>query len=85
MTNHFSVSVVDLQAVTGFGRARVRTLINRPYPLSYEKQPSAPNGGNRTRLYRIDELLARLREHKAATEEMISNLITADTKFRNKE
>lgn len=85
MTNHFTVSVVDLQAVTGFGRARVRTLVNRPYPLSYEKRHSAPKGGNRTRLYRLDEVMVRLRDHKHATGEMISHLITADAINRNKE
>lgn len=85
MTNQFSVGVGNIQAVTGWGRTRVRTLIKRPYPLTYDKLPSAAKGGNRTRLYRLDELLVRLRCHKDATEEMISNLIRADAIFRNKE
>ena len=85
MTNQFTVGMGNIQAVTCWGRTRVRTLINRPYPLSYEKRPSTPKGGNRTRLYHLDELLVRLRCHQYATEEMISNLIRADAIFRNKE
>jgi hypothetical protein len=85
MTSNFNVGVGEIQAALGWGRTRVRTLINRPYSLTYQKRPSAPKGGNRARLYRLDELLVRLRNHKHATGEMISDLITADAINRNKE
>lgn len=85
MTNQFTVAVGDIQTAFGWGRTRVRTLVNRPYTLTYQKRPSAPRGGNRVRLYRLDELLVRLRRHKDASEEMLIKLITADAVNRNKE
>lgn len=85
MSNQFTVGVGDIQTALGWGRSRVRTLVNHPYSLTYQKRPSAPKGGNRVRLYRLDELLARLRGHKDAADEMISDLITADAINRNKE
>jgi len=85
MTDRFTVAVGDIQAATGWGRTRVRTLIRRPYLLAYKKHQPSPKGGNRTRLYRLDELLVRLRSHQDATEEMVSNLITTDATSRQKE
>lgn len=85
MSNKFTLGVGEIQTALGWGRTRVRTLVNRPYALTYQKRPPAPKGGNRVRLYRLDELLVRLREHKAATEEMLITLIMADAVNRNKE
>lgn len=85
MTSQFTVGVGDIQAATGWGRTRVRTLISRPYPLTFKKQQPSAKGGNRTRLYRLDELLVRLRNHGNASEPMISNLIAADAAYRQKE
>lgn len=85
MTNQFTVCVANIQTVTDFGRTRIRTLINSPYTLAYKKLPAAAQGGNRTRLYRLDQILVRLRNHKNVTEEMINTLITVNATFRNKE
>lgn len=85
MPNQFTVGVGDIQAALGWGRTRVRTLVNRPYSLTYQKRLSAPKGGNRVREYRLDELLVRLRRHKDASEDMLIKLITADAVNRNKE
>ena len=85
MTSQFTVGVGDIQVATGWGRTRVRSLIRRPYPLAYKKLPSSSKGGNRTRLYRLDELLVRLSNHRDASEQMLSNLIAADAAYRQKE
>jgi len=84
MKSEFTLSVCDIQNSTKFGRTRVRTIIKKPYPLSFEKSPSKSQGGNRARLYRLDKILARLREHKAGDEEMTINLLKSDATFRNK-
>jgi hypothetical protein len=85
MSNKFTLGVGEIQTALGWGRTRVRTLANRPYALTYQKRASAPKGGNRVRLYRLDEIVARLRVHKHASEKMISNLIAINAVNRNKE
>ena len=81
MTAKYSVRASDLRAA-GLSCYAARQLTSRPYPLPYIKKPSGPRGGNRVRLYRLDEILTRLRVHTGFSEEIAVKILAASAAKR---
>ena len=77
----FTLGMADILHATGFGIFRTRSLMNRPYPLTFTKR-HGPKGGNATRFYRLSDILARCRQYRRFTEEMAHQLIAADAAYR---
>ena len=79
----FTLGASDIGAATGWGAHRIRTILNTPYPLSFAKAPAASRGGNRTRLYRLSNVLERCWTVPSFTQGMALNLIQADQRIRS--
>lgn len=72
MFEEYTVSIDDLQSATSFGRYRLRNLIGRSSPsiAAQTKERGAAH-----RLYRLTEILPRLREHQRWSEEKEAALL----------
>ena len=76
----FTLGASDVRAACSWGAHRTRRLLS---DLSYVKAPASPNGGNRTRLYRLSDVLERCWRIPSFTEDMARNLIQPDQKIRS--
>lgn len=69
------LSVDDLRRGTGWGSYRIRSMLKVPYPLAYQQAPTGPQGGTKTRLYRLDDVLVRCRLKPSFTPEKEAELL----------
>jgi len=76
MIDRYSVRVPDICGA-GLSLYAVRQLLNRPYPLPYAKEAPGLKGGNRARVYRLDEVLTRLRLRNNFDEKMMVQIMAA--------
>ena len=70
------VTLSAIRAATRMGQKTVSNLVNRPYPLQFTLAKTGPQGGNPTRLYRVVDLIPRLRSMRRITESMIATLLS---------
>lgn len=78
----FTLSRADIRSVTGWGYLRTRAIIDRPYRLQSQLDPSGPTGGGRVERFRLGDVLARLRSHPHFSEHFAIELGTADAVYR---
>ena len=78
----FTLGASDVRAACSWGAHRTRTVLSG---LSYVKAPASPNGGNRTRLHRLSDILERCWPVASFSDDMAQKLIQADQHIRSKD
>lgn len=76
----FTLGASDVRAALGWGAHRTRTVLS---DLPFVKAAASPNGGNRTRLYRLSDILERCWRIPSFTEGMARNIVQADQTIRS--
>lgn len=79
----FTLSRACIREATGWRYHRVRKLIEQPYRLESNSDPSGPKGGGQTERFRLGDVIARCRD-KCSFDEltMTPKLIAADAAYR---
>ncbi|MCT4557950.1 MAG: hypothetical protein N4A61_07815 [Pelagimonas sp.] len=73
----FTLSRACIRIATGWRYHRVRTLIEHPYRLESQFDPSGPKGGGQTERFRLGDVLARCRSKRAFDENSMTPILMA--------
>ena len=81
----FTIALVDIRRATGRGYHAIRSILNKPTALPFEKAKPGPHGGNSERRYTFRQLLLRLRSKRWFTQDMEQELCRLDFAARKSE